>query len=153
MTANMERAYNVTLQGKRLKVVNKIKYLGSLLNGQSGIEAAVGNNCTTARLAITKLRHKLVRSTFTRIKCRQIEKCVKPVLLYGQETAITRITREKNIDKKGTILNKAHRIVLKKSSKKHTVEILALKFPLRDIQTEIAVRRGKLWLGRAKLQD
>ena len=119
MTVNMERACNVTLQGKRLKVVNKIKYLGSLLNGQSGIEAAVGNNCTTAWLAITKMRHKLDRSTFTRIKCRLIEKFVKPVLLYGQETAITRITREKNIDKKGPNLNKTHLIVLKKSRKKH----------------------------------
>ena len=54
MTINMEKACNVTLQGKRLKEVTEFKYLGSILNGQSDIEAAVKSNCTKVRIAIVK---------------------------------------------------------------------------------------------------
>ena len=152
MTLNMEKACNVTLQSKRLKEVTEFKYLGSILNGQSDNEAAVKSNCTKARIAIVKMRPALVSSTLTmRTKCRLIEMCVKPVLLYGLETAIT---REKDIDKMGAVLNKARRMVLKTCSKKtYSSEVLALKVPLRDIKIELAVRRAKLWLSLKKLQD
>ena len=50
MTLNIEKACYVTLQGKRLKEVTEFKYLRSILNGQSGIEAAVRSNCTKARI-------------------------------------------------------------------------------------------------------
>ena len=45
LTLNMEKACNVTLQGKRLKEASEFKYLGSILNGSSGIEAAVRSSC------------------------------------------------------------------------------------------------------------
>ena len=49
-------------------------------------EAAVRRNCTKARLAVLKMRPVLVSSTLTmRIKCRLIEICVQPVLLYGMK--------------------------------------------------------------------
>ena len=77
--------------------------------------------------------------------------CVKPVLLYGLETAIS---REKDIDKMGAVLNKARRMVLKTCSKKtHTSEVLALRVPLRDIKIELASRRAKLWLSLKKPQN
>ena len=76
---------------------------------------------------------------------------VKPVLLYGLETAIT---RQKDIDKMVAVLNKARRMVLKTCSKKtYTSEVFALKVPLRDIKIELAVRRAKLWLSFKTLQD
>ena len=54
----------------------------------------------------------------------------------------------------GAVLKKARRMVLKTCSKKtYTSEVLALKFPLRDIKIDIAVRRAKLWLSLKKLQD
>ena len=112
----MKKACNVTLQGKRFKEFTDLKYLGLILNGQSDIEAAVRSNGTKARKTIVKLRLALVSSTLTmRIKCRLIEMCVNPVLLHGLETAIT---REKDIDKMGTVVNKARRIVLRTCSKK-----------------------------------
>ena len=77
--------------------------------------------------------------------------CVKPVLFYGLETAIT---RKKDIDKLGAVLNRARLMVLKTCSKKtYTSEVLALKVPLRDIKIELAVRTAKLWLSLMKLQD
>ena len=97
MTVNMERAINVTIQSKGLKKVNEFKYLGSILNGHSDIEAAVRSNCTESRKAVVKMTPALVSSTLTmRSKCRQIEMCVKPVLLYGLETAITREGHRQN---------------------------------------------------------
>ena len=152
MTLNMGKACNVILQGKRVKNVTEFKYLGSILNGQSDIEAAVKSNCAKARIAIVEMRPALVRSTLTmRIKCRLIEMCVKPVLLYGLETALT---REKDIDKMGAVLNKARCMVFKTRSRKtYTSVVLALKYPLRDIKIELAVRRAKLWLSLKKLQD
>ena len=73
MTLNIGKVCNVTLQGKRLKEVTEFKYLGSILNGQSDIEAAVKSNCSKARIAIVKMRPALVSSTLTmRIKCRLI---------------------------------------------------------------------------------
>ena len=65
MTFNMGKAFNVTLQGKRLKEVTEFKYLGSILNVQSDIEAAVKSNCTKGRIAIVKMRLALVSSTLT----------------------------------------------------------------------------------------
>ena len=85
MTVNMEKACNVTLQGKGQKKVTEFKYLGSILNGQSDIEAAARSKFNKARIAAVKMRPALVMSTLTmRIKC-LIEMCVKPKLLHRLE--------------------------------------------------------------------
>ena len=87
MALNIEKACNVTLLGKKLKEVTEFKFLGSILKGQSHKEAAKRSNCTKARIAVVKMRPALVSSTLTmKIKCLQIEMCVKPVLLFGHNS-------------------------------------------------------------------
>ena len=104
MTLSTERACNVALQVKGLKVVTEFTHLGPILNGQSDLEAAVRIKCTKASLAVLKMRPVLVSSLLTmRIKYQLTGMCVRPILLYRLENAIT---REQDVEKKALFSTK-----------------------------------------------
>ena len=76
---------DIRIDGKKLKVVSKFNYLGSIIITGSDSSKAVASNCKKARLATLKLRAALVSGAR-----RLIEIFIKPLLLYGLETSITR---------------------------------------------------------------
>ena len=79
------------IDGRKPKVVSEFNYLGSIITTDSDISKAVASNCKKARLAIVKLKAALVSGTLRlKTKCRLIEFFVKPILLYGLETSITK---------------------------------------------------------------
>ena len=84
---------DIGIDGKKLKVVSEFNYLGSIKTTDSDISKAVASNCKKARFAIVKIRAASVSGTLRlKTKCRLIEIYVKPILLYGLETSITRQT-------------------------------------------------------------
>ena len=82
---------DIRVDEKKLKVVSKFNYLGSIIITDSDISKAVASNCKKPRLATLKLRAALVSGTRRlKTKCQLIEIFIKPLLLYGLETSITR---------------------------------------------------------------
>ena len=142
---------DIGIDGRKLKVVSEFNYLGSIITTDSDISKAVASNCKKARLAIVKLRAALVSGTLRlKTKWRLIEMFVKPVLLYCLETSIT---RKADKEKMSAVLNTARRMVMKLNDKRVTpVKELSEAVPLKDIETELVVRRANLWVSLNNLK-
>ena len=138
---------------RQLRALKTVKAPGqsSIITTDSDISKAVASNCKKARLAIVKLRAALVSGTLRlKTKCRLIEIFLKPILLYGPETSITRKTDR---EKMSTVLNKAQRRGKKINDKRVMPEKeLSKAVPLKDIETELAVRRANLWVSLNNLK-
>ena len=75
---------------------------------------------------------------------------MKQIFLYGLETSITLKT---NIEKTGAVLNKARRVVMKLNDKNvMPIKELSVAVTLKDIETELAVRRAGLWVSLKNLK-
>ena len=78
-----------------------------------------------------------------RVKAKLIEVFIKPILLYGLETGVT---RESDLSKLNAVLNKARRMILSVEDKRETrCAHLAELIQLRDIRTQLGIRRLNLW--------
>ena len=78
-----------------------------------------------------------------KVKASLVEVFIKPILLYGLETGVT---RESDLSKLNAVLNKARRMILRVQDKReircaHLAELIQL----RDIRIELGIRRLNLW--------
>ena len=75
-------------------------------------------------------------------KVKLVETFIKPIQLYGLETAVI---RKVDFGKLDAALNKTRRMLLKQYSKKSCTNVeIAEKVPLKSIEVELAVRRANL---------
>ena len=89
-------------------------------------------------------RASLVNGSLSfKVKASLVEVFIKPILLYGLETGVT---RESDLSKLNAVLNKARRMIMRVQYKREIrCAHLAEPIQLRDIRIELGIRRLNLW--------
>ena len=84
---------------------NSFNYLGCVIDTDNDQATLIRNNCTKARIGLVKFRAALVNGSLSfKVKASLVEVFIKPILLYGLETGVT---RESDLSKFNAVLNKA----------------------------------------------
>ena len=127
-----------------IEQVHSFNYLGCIIDTDNDQASLIRNNCMKARIGLVKLRAALVNGSLSfKVKASLVEVFIKPILLYGLETGVT---RESDLSKLNAVLNKARRMILRVQDKReircaHLAELIQL----RDIRIELGIRRLNLW--------
>ena len=135
---------NFMLPDGPIKQINSFNYLGCIIDTGNDQSSLIRNNCTKARIGLVKLRTALVNGSLSfKVKASLVEVFIKPILLYGLETGVT---RESDLSKLNAVLNEAQRMILRVQDKReircaHLAELIQL----RNIRIKLGIRRLNLW--------
>ena len=88
----------LTVKGERIVRVQRVTYLGSVLDANGDPSGAVRSNAQRAKQQIIRIRPLLKSSEVRkRRKAACIEVFVKPTLLYGLATIVLRVTDDRKL--------------------------------------------------------
>ena len=134
----------LTFEDEQVKRVQRVTYLGSVLDGDGDATSAVNANCQRAKYQILRIR-PLLRSSAVRKrrKAACIETFVKPSLLYGLATIVLRVVDDRKLS---AVINTGKRMALGCWSRREkTILELNNAIPTSNIALQLLLRRLNLW--------
>lgn len=78
--------------------VKEFKYLGSFVTGTEGLEKEISHSIHAVRMNCKRVSRMLYNGRITKKTEVKVFKSVRPVMIYGRETWLMKIVREKKLN-------------------------------------------------------